>query len=55
MNNKECPACNSTALVRLYSLYIKICGNCGLKIKWNLDEGQKPLLTKPAYHQDQCH
>lgn len=44
MTTKQCPNCGSTALGEMSTLFLKICGDCGLRIPWPLDKKQKPLL-----------
>jgi len=43
---KKCPKCGNEHLGLLFTLYLKICVDCGYQIKWELDKGQKPLLAK---------
>ena len=43
---KKCPNCGNTHLILLYSFKLKLCTDCRTEIKWYLDSGQKPLLTK---------
>lgn len=44
--SKKCPKCGNTSLALLFTLYLKICTDCGCRMKWKLDKGQKPLLRK---------
>jgi len=34
----KCPKCGGTHLVKLYTLYLKVCGDCGLRIEWKVKE-----------------
>ena len=43
-NSKYCPKCGSGSVVKLSSLFLKICGNCGYNWPWNLKPNQKPLI-----------
>jgi len=42
---KVCPQCKNTDLVLLRTLSVKVCPDCKTTIDWNLEEGQKPLLS----------
>lgn len=42
----KCPKCGNKKLAELHSLNLKICVDCGSRIKWKLKKGQKPLLVK---------
>lgn len=43
-STKACPQCGNDRLARLFSLNLKACTDCGIYIRWELDDGQKPLL-----------
>lgn len=42
---KQCKKCGNTSLVLLGSMSIKICPDCNTTHKWELEKGQKPLIT----------
>lgn len=42
---KVCPECKSDKLVKFLSLNYKECNDCGKRIEWNLDKGQKSLVS----------
>jgi len=41
---KRCAKCGSDVLRLFTSLNLKQCHECGHKMKWNLEPGQKPLI-----------
>jgi transcription initiation factor TFIIIB Brf1 subunit/transcription initiation factor TFIIB len=53
MTTKVCPKCGSKNLVHIATQFIKICNDCETVIKWDLDEGQKPLITNNRVKNDE--
>lgn len=41
---RVCPKCLNTRLMELETLNQKICPDCGTKLPWRLEAGQKSLL-----------
>lgn len=44
MTTKRCQKCNGERLRLFASLNYKQCDQCGHKMPWRLDEGQRPLV-----------
>lgn len=43
-STKKCPKCGGDKLVHLPSQNVKICDDCGKKIKWLKDDGQEDYV-----------
>lgn len=40
-----CPKCHNPHVIRMSSLRIIHCGDCGTESPWPLKDGQKPLIS----------
>lgn len=44
-STKTCPVCDNAHLVEISSQMVKYCTDCHVKLKWDLEENQKSLVS----------
>lgn len=45
LDSCTCPLCRKGYLHPLRSQFMKKCGSCGHEVRWDLKDGQKPLVS----------